>query len=373
MSARNKSLIGRLSKKILVYVNVVVALALAISYFSVHISPQKFWPVAFFGLAFPYLFTLNLVFVLFWLAQKKIYFLISFVTLVAGWNHITHSIQIPWSNDKNKMGQEPSFKAMTYNVRMFDYFRWSEEKGSANKMIEFLQKEKPDILCLQEFYIPKSNEYITLKSVKEGLGWLKYQHIDYINNFMGGTYGVATFSRYPILKKGSQEFKNSVNRVIFTDVLIGNDTIRIFNNHLQSFRLKNNNFRFINNIKLEYTDDQLREAKDLSKKLRNAYIIRSKQVDIVSDMIKNAPYNVLVCGDFNDTPVSYTYKTMRGDLKDSFITSGRGISNTYHGRAPQFRIDYIFHSKSFNSANYRRHKVKYSDHYPVSTIIHLDD
>ncbi len=373
MSPKRKRLIGNFTRRILWYINLVLAAFMLLAYLAVHVSPGIFWPLAFFGLAFPYILFLNVGFFILWLVRKRWYFLISFAVIVIGWGHIAHFIQIPWGESNKKLSDEPSFTLMTYNVRMFDFYRWSKEKGSANKMLTFFHEAKPDILCLQEFYIPKDDAEISLDFVKNSLNWMKYHHIDYINNFMGGKYGVATFSKYPIIRKGSQTFENSVNRVIFTDVVVGKDTLRIFNNHLQSYRLANNNFRFINNLKLEYTDEQLREAKDLSKKLRNAFITRSEQVDKVSEMIQNSPYKVLVCGDFNDTPVSYTYRQMRGNLNDSFVTSGKGVSNTFHGRTPRFRIDYIFYSPELTSSCYTKYNVKYSDHYPVSSIIHLDN
>jgi endonuclease/exonuclease/phosphatase family metal-dependent hydrolase len=373
MNLKRKRLFGSFTRKILWYINLLLAVFMLLAYLAVHVSPDAFWPLAFFGLAFPYILFINVAFVIMWLVRRRWYFLISLVVVVVGWGHIGHFIQIPLGENKKYLPDEPTFTLMTYNVRMFDFYRWSKEKGSANKMLEFFYEEQPDILCLQEFYIPKDDAEISLDFIKNSLQWMKYHHIDYINNFMGGKYGVATFSKFPIIRKGSQTFENSVNRVIFTDVLIGNDTIRIFNNHLQSYRLANNNFKFINNIKLENTDDQLREAKDLSKKLRNAFITRSKQVDKVAELIENSPYKVLVCGDFNDTPVSYTYKHMRGNLKDSFVTSGKGVSNTFLGRTPRFRIDYIFYSPELASSGYNKHNVKYSDHYPISAIIHLDN
>lgn len=373
MKPKRKSFFGRFTRKLLWIANIIAGISLLFAYLSVHVSPEKFWPLAFFGLAFPYLLLVNIGFAVLWLIRRRWHFLLSIAVIFLGWNHITNVIQLSWGQDKNPRPAEPSFKIMTYNVRMFDFYQWSNERGSANKMLEFFREQKPDILCLQEFYIPKTEEDISIDFILNSLPWMGYKHIDYINNFMGGMYGVATFSKYPIVRKGSQAFENSVNRVIFTDVVIGNDTIRIFNNHLQSYRLANNNLHFINNIKLEYTDEQLKEAKELSKKLKNAFITRSQQVAQVSNMIKNSPYKVLVCGDFNDTPVSYTYKQMRGNLNDSFITSGKGVSNTYHGRAPRFRIDYIFYSPELVSSGYTRHEVEYSDHYPVSTLIYLEN
>jgi endonuclease/exonuclease/phosphatase family metal-dependent hydrolase len=95
-------------------------------------------------------------------------------------------------------------------------------------------------------------------------------------------------------------------------------------------------------------------------------------VDILSAHIRQSPYPTIVCGDFNDTPVSYTYHKMRGKLVDAFIESGSGIGNTYLGNFPSFRIDYIFHSKSFRSCCFRTDRINMSDHYPVMCTLSLN-
>lgn len=100
--------------------------------------------------------------------------------------------------------------------------------------------------------------------------------------------------------------------------------------------------------------------------------MRAFQARKVADHIKKSPYPVIVCGDFNDTPVSYAYRKVKGELKDAFVEAGWGISNSYNGELPSFRIDYILHDKKFKAVNYSRDRVVYSDHFPVRCRLSME-
>jgi endonuclease/exonuclease/phosphatase family metal-dependent hydrolase len=158
---------------------------------------------------------------------------------------------------------------------------------------------------------------------------------------------------------------------IFTDLLIAGDTIRVYNNHLQSVRFHQRNFNFLDTLRFRYSEEDLREILDISVKLKAAYIKRAAQVDTISAHVQNCPFPSIVCGDFNDTPVSYTYRRMSEGLNDAFISSGKGLGNTYHGTIPSFRIDYILHSGEFHSLFFERVKVNLSDHYPIICVLDL--
>ncbi|MBP7497961.1 MAG: endonuclease/exonuclease/phosphatase family protein, partial [Bacteroidales bacterium] len=113
-------------------------------------------------------------------------------------------------------------------------------------------------------------------------------------------------------------------------------------------------------------------SRNIISRLKRAYIKRAAQVDIVNKHIAKCTYPVIVCGDFNDTPLSYSYKSIikSKKLKDSYIEAGNGFSQTYAGTAfPSFRIDYILHSSVFKTLNYSRDKIYFSDHYPVRVEI----
>jgi len=178
-------------------------------------------------------------------------------------------------------------------------------------------------------------------------------------------FGIATFSSYPIINKGVISFNNTLNACIFTDIKFNEDTIRVYNNHLQSIHLGNRSYAYLDSIRLRYNEEQINELKDISNRLRDAFIKRARQAERISVHIHGSPYPVIVCGDFNDTPSSFTYYKIRKNLSDAFVESGSGFGNTYSGRFPSFRIDYILHHKDINSIYFKRIRTDLSDHYPV--------
>ena len=351
--------------RIILSINFLFVGLLIISYFSPLISPEKIWIFAFFGLAYPYILIVNIFFVIYWALTKKRYFLISLVTILIGWGQLRKYFQIQIIRKKIP-DTARHFKIMSYNVRLFDRYKWLGDTATEKNIFYFISDEKPQIICLQEFLIPEYAGFTGDDLFKE-LNETPYNHINYISNHPdGNSLGIATFSSFPIINKGYIKFENSLNTAIYTDIKINSDTIRVYNCHLQSMHLKKSNYGVIDSIILKYNNKHLDELKDISSRLKNAYIKRARQVDILSEHIRSSTYPVLVCGDFNDTPVSYTYKKMKGKFSDAYLESGSGIGNTYLGNFPSYRIDYIFHSKNLRSFNFETERIKWSDHYPVT-------
>ena len=204
------------------------------------------------------------------------------------------------------------------------------------------------------------------------LNSLSNKHLEYnIETSSGKKHGLATFSKYPIIDKKPLLFENTTNFSSQTDINVNGKKIRIFNNHLESIRLKRENYNFIDSLEFKSDIERRRGAYDIFKKLNIAFEHRAKQAETIGRHIENSPYPAIVCGDFNDTPVSYVYQKVRGDLKDAFIESGTGLGGTYNGNLPSFRIDFIFHDPGFKSYNYTRKKVNYSDHYPIISTLNI--
>jgi endonuclease/exonuclease/phosphatase family metal-dependent hydrolase len=356
------------------YLNILAGVALLLSYLSTYISPAKIWVLAFFGLAYPYILLVNVLFMLVWILRFKKEFLVSFIVILLGINHLNNFIpmRLGKTNTKGYIKENPNqVKILSYNVRLFNIYDWMEEPGTNKDILNFIRSEHPDIICLQEFYTSTKKDYIPEK-IKKFFSETPYNYIHY--SFKTGKnsgYGIATFSRYPIINKGTISFPETTNEAIFTDIVIKADTIRIYNNHLQSVQLQRRNYDFLDTMKLRYDDEQLKEIKDISSRLKTAYIKRSAQVDAISTHVKSSAFPVIVCGDFNDTPVSYSYRKMRKGLKDAFISSGQGTGSTYQGIFPYFRIDYIFHDKHFKPLLFEKVETKLSDHYPILCIFEL--
>jgi endonuclease/exonuclease/phosphatase family metal-dependent hydrolase len=202
------------------------------------------------------------------------------------------------------------------------------------------------------------------RSIKSALGGKYNSHIKLIGSGKNRSYGIATFSRFPIAGRGEIIHPGSSSMTIYTDVIIQGDTFRIYNNHLQSFRLKKMERSLIDEITAE-DNKPINEVRSLSVSLKNGFVRRSLQAQVVKDHINRSKYPVIVAGDFNDTPVSYAYRKIRKGLNDSFVNSGYGAGFTYKGNYPPNRIDYILYDNALVNIHFDIIKVRYSDHYPI--------
>lgn len=357
---------------LLKYLNYSFVGALLLSYLSVFISPEKIWVLAFFGLAYPFLLIINFGFVVFWIYKKRKTFLISLIAILLGWTYLVSYIQIPLKKQNtNTETVKNKFNILSFNVRLFDLYNWNEGDNTSGEIFDFINANQFDFICFQEFFTKNKGE-LSKRSILKRLNKEYSTHIVYTYEGDNHNYGIATFSKYPIINRGVINFSKSSNSSIFTDVIINKDTVRIFNNHLQSIRFNKKNYSFITNSKILKDDEKLKEIKDISYRLRDAFIKRASQARILSNHIKNSPYPVIVCGDFNDVPVSYTYKKMRGELNDSYLEAGKGFGTTYMGKFPSFRIDFIFHSEKIKCVNFDIPDVHLSDHFPITSEFVLE-
>lgn len=329
-----------------------------VAYVSVYITPEKLWFPALFGLAYPYLLFINFLFVIFWMYHKKWVFLFSLLTIILGWNYLKETFQINFNNIEH--AQTENFKLLTYNIRLLDKYNWSNDKNTSQNLLDFVEENNADIICLQE--VP-GNKY--KKPDKRILKKLLKRRNFYYSSGIKSNVGVLTISKYPIINKGTISFGASSNVAIFTDLKIDYDTIRVYNLHLQSIYLDPSKYKLLDSLNFNRQERNLKEAGDILSHLKNAYKLRAQQADKIARHIEQSPFAVVVAGDFNDTPISYSYHKIRGELNDAFIESGSGISNTYIGKFPSFRIDYILHSDRLISSDYEVKHVKYSDHYPL--------
>lgn len=355
-----------LMKRLLIVVNIVFAGALALSYLSPYVSPQTLWPLAFLGLVFPFLVVINLAFLAFWLSRKRWYFLVSLVVVLIGIHPISRTYQFSGldEEDASASGGHPQLKVLSYNVRVFGLVGDASYGEPQEKIFELIRQEDPDVVCFQEFYVNPSRG-LSLEKVMEELPGMRYRHVVWLSQGSGSKYGIATFSKYPLVRKGRVVFERTYNASIYSDILIDKKRMRIFNNHLQSIRFKRSDYRFISNQNQYNDSEKIRALQKISFRLRDAFIKRSSQAEEISKHIRRASFPVLVCGDFNDTPVSYTYHTIRHRLKDAFVEAGRGMGITYKGRFPSFRIDYIFYDPAFTIRGYETGRKHLSDHYPI--------
>lgn len=344
--------------------------AILFAYLSAYISPADFSFFAFMGLLYPISLTINLLFLGFWLWRKDKLFWLSALAIIIGWNFLSSFFQINF-NKKSFKANEKALKVLSYNVRVFNLWNWSPDKNRRNKTYDFIKNAGADIVCLQEFY--SSNRYgkNAVDSLSKNSG-LEYNYVSFAQN-KNKVYhhGIAIFSRYPIIYKGIVQLENFENFCIYTDIKVRKDTFRVYNVHLESIHLGNDDYQAIDNLDND-TLSNVVHYRNIIKKLEGAYINRARQVDLIAAHLEKSPYPVIVCGDFNDPPFSYSYHRITRKLEDAFMRSGLGFSSTYIHRFSFFRIDYILHSKALKSYNYRRFKVELSDHYPIEADFLLE-
>jgi endonuclease/exonuclease/phosphatase family metal-dependent hydrolase len=329
-------------------------------FLSIYISPAKILFLAYFGLMFQLFFLLNIVVMTIWIVKRnKVFIILHLIAFVPNIFFSGYFFR-PFGGGKNADSCSENLKLLSYNLQGF---RIPYQKNTTQeKIADFINREKPDIVCLQEFY---TNDKVTENLFASLLAEYTYYAVFYSVKRKNSSYGVATFSRYPIKMTLEIPFENTANAAMYTDIDVEGKIIRVYNVHLQSIKLN------INNL-LSKKSNRMNEIEDVSSRLKTAFIKRAGQVDVMAKHIDVAPYPVIICGDFNDTPVSYTYNKIRGDRRDTFCEAGKGLSSTYRlSIVPFFRIDYILHDRIMESMTCSVHKIDCSDHYPVSAIINI--
>ncbi|MFW6290114.1 MAG: endonuclease/exonuclease/phosphatase family protein [Mariniphaga sp.] len=347
----------KLIKYLLLILNLVAVAALLMAYMAGFVSPEKWWIPSFFGLAYPVIAGINVVFIVVWLITSPRYMLVSLIPLIAGWGYLTRYLQL-----QEKTTESGDIKIMSYNVHHFRGEEVESQQRTSKEIIRFLNEHKPDIICLQEVRLRQNRIFNLAKTVEE---------LEFINHYQfartSNTFGSVTMSRYPVVRMHEIRFENSRNITIYTDLLIDTDTVRVFNVHLHSYGINPQDFGIIDSGVTSEKD--LEEARVMGSKLKAGFQMRASQVQAIRALIDDSPYPVIVCGDLNDTPASFSYQQIRKGLNDAFVSSGKGAGRTYINKLPALRIDYIFHSDQYESYNFQTHDFRYSDHLPVSAVL----
>jgi endonuclease/exonuclease/phosphatase family metal-dependent hydrolase len=352
-----------------------VAAGLAFACLARYISPAATWLFAFFGLIFPQLLLANVALFVFWLLVKRRTLWIHAAVIIPSLFFVPAYVQIRMEKEEGRRENDGKrttatahtphstlhspLKIITYNVHLFGINYKNKTLRTLPDIAQFIRKEAPAVVCLQEIAA-----FDTL-AVRKAFGDYPYCHF-YLRPQRNRTlYATAILSRYPIVGKGTITLQSAGDVCIYADIPVAGDTVRVYNNHLQSTRLD----LAMSFSRLKQDEKRHEEIKEVSVRLRDAFVKRAGQVELVAAHVAAAPYRVVVCGDFNDLPMSYTYRTMKGNLRDAFIEAGAGIPSTFRSRLPAFRIDYIFCDRAFKVTHFYIPKMDCSDHYPVVAII----
>lgn len=346
--------------KIVLLLNFIAALLLLGSYLSPSSSPQYLWPISFLGLGYVLLIAVNIVFIIYWLLQAKLYIFISLGAIIFGFGHTGKYVQL---SGRQKATSDTTIKLISFNIQNFDEIR-KGEKAIYMDFYSFIAKEEPDILCMQEFnpWIGITDTSNTLKELQRAFGRKGY----YASKSKKST-NIIIASKYKIINQKGISFseRKTTNGAMWVDIVVKQDTLRVINVHFQSFLL--------NRVKvnIDNQDKAIESSKGIVKSLKTGFQRRQPQVDTILREIEASPYPVILCGDFNDTPMSYTYGQLSDNLKDAFIESGSGFGSTYDGDYPSFRIDYILHHPKIRSYGYKRGNTYGSDHRTIQAELKL--
>ena len=349
----------RIVQKLIRWANVLIVFFTLMTYLAPYVSPQRFWPFAFIGLVYPVLLVINLLFVAYWTFQRRWQALLSLGVILVGWNHFAGLVGL------HPGGSSPEgaslLKTMTFNAYGFSNFHTKGTPANPEELQALVYQYQPDVLCVQEFVYNTQSGSTYVDAIR--------QHNGLEHSVWKKTEELAIFSRYPILRSEVRYF-GSTNGYRYADLQVGERIVRVYNVHLRSNSITGLADKVAKSPDLREKENWNR-VENIMRRFKRAAQERASQVEELLAHLSNSPYPVIVCGDFNDIPQSYTHHRMCKNLRDAFLAAGSGLGITYAGRIPGLRIDYTFTDPKFTPLYCHRGKVSFSDHRPVITVIQL--
>lgn len=337
----------------------VAALAMVLSYVSIYVNPAKFAVPLFFGLYFIPVVCINLLLFFIAVINRSRSAWIPIIVLLPSLLYVESIYKI------DQGGAEPQkegirLKVQSYNVGMFSAGKKGVSREECRSgIVSHIKKSDAHIVCLQEFFVESKMQADTILPEYK----YRYHHLFKVRN--GKFFGNIILSKYPIVESGKISFPRSTNLSVYADIDHFGRKVRVYNNHLESYDVSFTGF-----IKKLNSNPQSEEIADgiieVHEKMKGTFIKRSEQVNKIMQSIDESHLPAIICGDFNDTPMSYTYHRLSKGRKDSFIEAGSGFAGTYMPIWPLLRIDYILFPQEYEGISHTTDMVGYSDHYPVT-------
>ncbi|MGD1946844.1 MAG: endonuclease/exonuclease/phosphatase family protein [Croceivirga sp.] len=252
-----------------------------------------------------------------------------------------------YKGGQDAKSKEGDFTVMSYNAMGFNRFDQINMPHAGDSISAFIIEKSPDIVCLQEH----------ARSRKKQL--MQYRYLSETPRNSSRSIQ-AIFSKYPIIGRGSLNLPESTNNIIFADVAINNDTIRVYNVHLESFKIVPND-----------TDISSKASEKVYQRIKSTITTQRRQAKLLREHISASPFSALVCGDFNNTQFSRVFRLVSEGMEDSFQVMGNGMGKTYSVKGVPLRIDYILAENRFEFLGHWNYEKKYSDHEPVMARVSL--
>lgn len=254
---------------------------------------------------------------------------------------------------------DKDFVVMSYNVRLLNLFNWIPRESVAQDILDFINDNNPDVLCIQE--------YSTSASAKVDFKLYPYRSI-----FMHGDKiktGNAIFSKFPIVNEGQIVFPKSNNDAVFADIKIGKDIVRVYDIHLESIKISPDVTEISENV--EGMNQQKSQA--IFKRISEAFKKQQQQAEAIKEHKKSCEYPMIICGDMNNSAFSYVYRGIKGNMKDCFEVAGKGFGKTYNFKYYPARIDYIFADSKMTVKSFTNFPdFVNSDHLPIMSRMALE-
>jgi endonuclease/exonuclease/phosphatase family metal-dependent hydrolase len=353
--------------------NVFLVICFIVSAYSGAISPEKNLFFAYLNLAFPILLFINLGFFIYWVVVKnRLMIFILTMAFAACWIPFSH--YCPFHIETKILPRDNLIKVLSYNVMSFAYKDHTDE--SPNKIIRYIAESNADIVCLQEYLVSERPDLMNSRNVAKALPMYPYiAETVFSSPKKRYKFGLAVLSKFPITKSRRINIQSAYNGASVHEINVKGRRVVLFNNHLESFKLTaedRSRYSDVFSGNLELIDG-LRGG-PIRQKLGEAFRIRAGQAEMIAEEIRRENgYYTIVCGDFNDTPISYVHRVIQGPLVDAYAESGFGMGNSYNQNFFLFRIDHIFHSPGLKAYNCRVDKrVNLSDHYPICCYLSFD-
>ncbi|MDH6353791.1 endonuclease/exonuclease/phosphatase family metal-dependent hydrolase [Dysgonomonas sp. PH5-45] len=381
MPAINKSLrkvfsyLRRYARYITIAFNVVALVLLLCSYLAWSVSPAQTTAFAYIGIGFIFVFVVNILFVLLWfIVGLWKYGLVALVCILLCWKPILTYFPM---HGRTKDVPEDCFKLLSYNVFIFNWDMNWKKGPDQNPIIKYINDSDADIVCLQEFAYEKKKRQSLEQVLKETFPDYPYSSIVNLRARESNIiYGLLCLSKYPIESSTQIPIEARDNGAVLCKLNVKGKTVSLFINHLESNRITANDKKLYSEFMKEKTAEKFDSVThNIRQKLNIAYQTRARQADLISEWIKNQDSDaIIVCGDFNDTPISYAYNRIKGDLNDAYYETGFGPGISYHANYFWFRIDHIMHSQNLEAFNCTVDRsIKNSDHYPIYSYLRFKD
>jgi endonuclease/exonuclease/phosphatase family metal-dependent hydrolase len=337
--------------KTMLFFNVVLAITTLMAYLLPFLAPKWFPFLSVLTLFLPFFLVLNLLFFVYWLIQLKKYIFVSGLVLLLGITFINKFYNIKQTEVSKS---ENDFTIMSYNVRLFNKFKWYQKANIPTQIAKLVEDKNPDILCIQEY---------------SDLEKTKFSNYKYHQIFKEGKniiVGNAIFSKYKIIDKGVINFPNSNNNAVYADILKGKDTLRVYSMHLQSIKISTD----IEDEEIQKMNES--KTKYIFRKISAAFTKQQVQALLLKEHYSQCKFKKIICGDMNNSAFSFVYRTIKGSMQDAFETSGSGFGKTYNFKYYPARIDYIFADKSIQVKSFESLNDFYnSDHFPLISRLEI--